>query len=165
MVEGAGEPVVRFAVERTLGRLARWLRLLGHDAVYATNLHGRALLARGRHEGRIVLTRDHRLAAAPGPPRRVLLLSDHFREQLAALQAAVPIAEGPRFQRCVECNRATMAVPAATVRERVPAYVAQTQSDFRHCLGCGRVYWRATHHQHAEQELRALGFAPTEERV
>jgi uncharacterized protein with PIN domain len=165
MVEGAGDPVLRFAVERTLGRLARWLRLLGHDAVYANNLHGRALLARGRREGRVVLTRDHRVAAAAAPPRCVLLASDQFREQLAALQAAVPIALGPRFQRCVECNRPTTEASLATVRERVPPYVAQTQTAFRHCPGCGRVYWRATHHQHAERELRALGFSPAEERA
>jgi hypothetical protein len=163
MMGEAGEPALRFAVERTLGRLARWLRLLGHDAVYANNLHGRALLARARREGRIVLTRDRRVGAEPGPPPRVLLTSDHFREQLAALEAAVPIAGGPRFQRCLECNRPTAVVPAASVRDRVPVYVARTQSVFRHCAGCDRVYWRATHHQHAEQELRALGFSPAGE--
>jgi uncharacterized protein with PIN domain len=157
-VGASRDPALRFAAERTLGRLARWLRLLGHDTVYASNLHGYALLARGRREQRIVLTRTRKVAAGTGPPRRVLLTSDHFREQLVALQAAVPLAGGSRFQRCLECNRATVAVTAASVREGVPAYVAQTQSVFRRCPGCRRVYWRATHHAHAERELQALGF-------
>jgi len=158
MVGPSSEPAPRFAAERTLGRLARWLRLLGYDTVYASNLHGYALLARGRRERRIVLTRTRTMAAGTGPPRRVLLTSNHFREQLVALRAAVPLAGESRFRRCLECNRATVEVSAAAVRECVPAYVARTQSVFRRCPGCRRVYWRATHHQHAERELRAIGF-------
>src|SRR5689334_24447053 len=52
---------VRFAVDRMLGRLARWLRVLGHDVAYGSHLGGRTLLDCARREGRLLLTRDTRL--------------------------------------------------------------------------------------------------------
>ena len=32
-----------FAVDKMLGRLARWLRILGHDVAYGPHLRGRTL--------------------------------------------------------------------------------------------------------------------------
>ena len=157
MAGGSPDAQLRFAVERTLGRLARWLRILGHDATYTRQLEGRALLRCGRQDRRVVLTRDRRLAREAAPPERILVTSDHFREQLRQLAGEFPIMGGDHFSRCVECNRPLEAVTAETVRALVPAYVRQTQSSFRRCPGCRRVYWPATHQQHVEQELAALG--------
>ena len=83
-----GEPL-RLAAERTLGRLVKWLRVLGHDVVWTNRLGGDALLACGRDDGRIVLTRDRRLAAGRPPPVRVLVRPDDFRAQLRELSAAL----------------------------------------------------------------------------
>src|SRR5262249_7005230 len=57
---GAVAPVA-FAVDTMLGRLARWLRILGHDVVYGPHLHGRGLVSCARREGRVIVTRDTRL--------------------------------------------------------------------------------------------------------
>ena len=52
----------RFAVDRPLERLARWLRLLGRDASVRREMTGRDLLVLAAREDRLVLTRDARLA-------------------------------------------------------------------------------------------------------
>ncbi|MDB5108840.1 MAG: hypothetical protein JWM69_1781, partial [Candidatus Binatus sp.] len=54
----------RFAADRMLMRLARWLRLLGADVITDASIGGADLLKRARLEGRILLTRDKRLRTA-----------------------------------------------------------------------------------------------------
>ena len=116
----------RFAVDRMLGRLARWLRVLGHDVAYGPHLGGRGLVACARRERRLLLTRDTRLVRDPELPPHVFLSSDDFRLQLRQLAAVVPIDGGAAFGRCLECNRVLADVPRAQVRDRVPPFVWET---------------------------------------
>jgi uncharacterized protein with PIN domain len=149
--------VLRFAADRMLGRLARWLRVLGHDVSYGPHLAGRTLLASARREQRLVLTRDTRLRRARNAPPLLFLTSDDFREQLRQVARAVPLANGPLFGRCLECNRMLEEVAREAVRDRVPAYVFATAGHFHRCSRCGRLYWPATHHAHMRRELETLG--------
>jgi uncharacterized protein len=147
---------VRFAVDTMLGRLARWLRILGHDVAYGPHLHGPRLVACAREEDRMILTRDTRLVRLRHLPPYVFVTSDHFREQLRQVAAAVPLARDAAFSRCLDCNRELVALDRGAARARVPPYVFATQSQFWTCSGCGRAYWPATHHAHVRHELAAL---------
>jgi uncharacterized protein with PIN domain len=152
----------RFAVDRMLGRLARWLRVLGHDVVYEPQLSGRRLADRARREGRVLVTRDTRLRPDPGVPAHVFVISDHFREQLREVAAAVPLAGGALLGRCLDCNRPLAEVPKGRVEGRVPPFVWATQERFLTCSGCHRVYWDATHRTAMLRELTALGLVGEE---
>jgi len=150
----------RFVADRMLGRLARWLRILGHDVAYGSHLGGHTLVACARRERRLLLTRDTRLRRDAQLPPALFLHSDHFREQLREVAAAVPLHGAPLLGRCLDCNRPLLEVPRETARERVPPYVWTTQERFLGCAGCGRLYWGATHRAHILSELGALGLAP-----
>ena len=150
----------RFAADRMLGRLARWLRILGHDVAYGPHLRGRTAAACARRERRLLLTRDTRLCRDPDLPPHVFVRSDHFREQLRQVAAVVPLAGATPLCRCLDCNRPLVDVSAAHARERVPPYVAATQERFLGCAGCGRIFWGATHQAHMLGELATLGLAP-----
>ena len=147
----------RFAVDRMLGRLARWLRILGHDVAYGPHLGGRTLLDCARRERRLLLTRDTRLVRGHDLPPHLFLTSDHFREQLRQVAAAVPLGGPGVLSRCLDCNRVLEQVPRERARDRVPAFVWQTSERFLSCSGCGRLYWPATHRAHVLRELAALG--------
>src|SRR5262245_21597683 len=153
---GAAEGL-RFAADRMLGRLARWLRILGHDVAYGPHLRGRALVVCARRERRVLLTRDTRLVRDPELPPHLFLTSDDFREQLRQVGAAFPLESRNLFGRCLSCNRRLETVARADVRERVPAYVFKTAAHFHRCGRCGRLYWPATHHAHMRRELENLG--------
>ena len=148
--------VTAFAVDKMLGRLARWLRILGHDVAYGPHLSGRTLVERARRERRLLLTRDTRLLRDPHLPPHVFIASDHHREQLRQLAGVVPLGGG-FLGRCLDCNRALETVPREDVRATVPAYVFATQERFQRCPHCGHVYWAATHRDHMLAELGALG--------
>lgn len=152
----------RFVADRMLGRLARWLRILGHDVAYGPHLGGRTLLTCARREGRMLLTRDTRLCRDPELPPHVFLHSDHFREQLREVAAAVPLGHAGFLGRCLDCNRPLDAVQRSEVADRVPAFVWETQERFLRCPGCNRLYWSATHRTRMLDELAALGLTPEE---
>ena len=150
-----------FAVDKMLGRLARWLRILGHDVAYGPHLSGRTLVDRARREHRLLLTRDTRLLRDPHLPPHLFISSDHFREQLRQVAATVPLGAG-FLHRCLDCNRPLDAVAREAVAALVPPYVLATQEHFERCPSCGRVYWPATHRAHMLEELAALGLDAAE---
>src|SRR5712692_1503857 len=135
--------IPRFAADRMVTRLARWLRLLGADVIYGPELHGGALVAAARAESRIVLTRDKRLRTAP----EVLFIeSNFFREQLVQVMRRYPFDPRARiFTRCLECNEPLRTVPRELVARRVPPFVFASNESFALCDRCGHVYWQATH--------------------
>jgi hypothetical protein len=152
----------RFAADRMLGRLARWLRILGHDVAYGPHLCGPTLVACARREGRVILTRDTHLTRRRELPSHLFLRSDHFRDQLREVDAALPLGGAGLLSRCLDCNRSLEVVARETVRDRVPPFVFETAERFERCPGCSRLYWPATHRAHVLRELAALGIVPRE---
>lgn len=145
----------KFAVDVMLGRLARWLRLLGYDALYGAHLSGLSLLRAARPDRRIVLTRRADLLRHLDLPH-LLVAGDHFREQLAQVIDTFELDDSHLLSRCPECNLALSAETRSNVTARVPAYVAQTQEQFRSCPRCHRIFWPGTHHERIRAELAAL---------
>jgi uncharacterized protein with PIN domain len=146
----------KFAADRMLGKLARWLRVLGQDVIYGQHLTGYGLIRAARAEERLILTRDRRLKEKQPPPF-ILIASDHHREQLRQVIETCQIEVGAAiFTRCVECNALLKPKARETVEALVPPYVFATQDKFSWCPVCQRIYWPATHHQRMLEELRKL---------
>ena len=146
-----------FAADRMLGRLARWLRLIGLDTLYDPTLDGPALARRAQNEGRILLTRDTRLLRRRALPKHLLIADDQFRLQLRQVLRAFEIDPfGALLTRCSLCNQPLQDLPASEARARVPAYVAATQTNFARCPSCGRIYWAATHVSRLRKELERI---------
>jgi uncharacterized protein with PIN domain len=149
---------MKFVADKMLGRLAKWLRIIGQDVTYGSHLSGYGLVRAARKEGRVILTRD-RGVAKKNPPEYLLIRSDHFREQLKQVVDAYrldPVNED--FTRCVECNTLLESIPKESVKDKVPPYVYSTQERFCFCSRCQRIYWPATHQQKMLEELKGLGF-------
>ena len=159
LAQGSGsvkDAPLRFAADCMLGRLARWLRILGHDVVYFRRIEDADLVDLALREGRILLTRDTRLVRRRAAREAILVESPYLEQQLRQLarwDGARLLAPG-LCRRCLECNEPTLAVEKEGVRERVPPYVFRTQSRFRECPSCRRIYWSASHVQDMLRRLR-----------
>jgi uncharacterized protein with PIN domain len=151
--------VTAFAVDAMLGRLARWLRILGHDVAYGPHLRGRTLARCARREGRLLLTRDTRLVRDPELPAHLFIRSDRFRDQLREVAAVVPLG-GAFLTRCLDCNRPLTPADVAREADRLPAFVAASRPELLRCAGCDRLYWPASHASHMRAELASLGLRP-----
>jgi uncharacterized protein with PIN domain len=148
---------MQFVADRMLGRLARWLRIIGQDVTYGPQLSGAGLIRGARREGRLILTRD-RAIGRKNPPPYIHIYSDHFREQLKQVIGECrldPLKDA--FTRCVECNTLFEPVAKAAVEGKAPPYVFKTQEKFSFCRKCRRIYWPATHQEKMLEELKALG--------
>jgi len=153
----------RFLADRMLGKLARWLRILGYDTAYLPQLSPVGIMREGRRQGRLILTRDTRLLRRKDAPPFIFVHSDHFREQL--FQVVDTLHLDPTralFSRCLECNQVLQEAAKDEARECVPEYVWQTQGEFRRCQQCHRLYWGATHREHVLAELQRLGMVRKE---
>ena len=137
------EPDVRFLVDSSAGRLAKYLRALGFDTELSTKPVDGRLLAEAERQGRIVLTRKRSFGFPVPSLCRVLSSEEPFRQlgQVVAEFAAVH----PRFSRCIVCNSPLEPADRKSVKDEVPAYVFETQRDFSRCPTCGRVFWKGTH--------------------
>jgi hypothetical protein len=136
----------RFLLDVMLGRLARWLRALGHNAAYDHTADDPSLLERAARERRLLVTRDTRLAASSRGSRVILLRTNDTPGQLRELLTALGIDEHPGLlTRCLVCNTRLRGATADQIGTRVPEYVRSVERVFRACPGCGRVYWAGTH--------------------
>ena len=137
-------------VDINVGRLARWLRAMGYDAVLFTGRDDSDMVRTALKEERIVLTRDggvaRRRVATTGRLRVLLLRSDSVREQLRQVVSAFSLNPTHRpFSLCLECNRPLEGRGKEEVVGLVPTYVFSTQWEFSQCPSCGRIYWQGTH--------------------
>jgi hypothetical protein len=145
----------RFLVDGTAGKLARWLRVLGFDAVYAAHCEAPAIARLARQSGRMVLTRNTEVAGRLAN-KAILLESEHLRGQLEQVIDSVGKDACRPFSRCNVCNRKLERVEKEAVRGRVPEFVYATQEAFSCCPECGRYFWHGTHYANMLEQVRII---------
>jgi len=152
----------RFIADTMLGRLARWLRILGCDVEYFPRIPDDALAERVAATGRILLTRDTLLVQRRKVRGRCFFVQgDRYADQVRQVVERFGLLEALRpFSRCVCCNVPLEEIPRAAVEGRVPPYVFRTQERFAACRGCGRLFWPATHHEAMRRHLAKILGAP-----
>jgi hypothetical protein len=147
-------------VDANVGKLARWLRMLGYDTAFVRDIDDDELIDIGLKEGRIVLTRDTQImlrrAVAGGTVKAMLLSDDDPKAQMRRVIAGMKLDRRDEFTRCLECNERLLARNKDEVEGLVPPYVYKTQTKYHQCPVCGRVYWRGTHWEHMKQVLESL---------
>lgn len=148
---------MRFVLDSHLGRLAAYMRMLGFDSLY-WNRAGDEHLARISHQQRrILLTRDRGLLKRNAVTYGYCVRQNHPRDQLHEVVDHFDLKEGIQpFKRCMRCNGILQEVEKETVMESLPEGVRASYEDFRHCPGCGRVYWRGSHFARMQQLIEGV---------
>lgn len=143
---GQMESEPRFLVDAMLGTLAKWLRILGFDAVYDPSFDDHQLVRIARAQDRVLLSRDTGLVRHRAV-RSLWVESQVLEEQLAQVIQEYRLQADNPFSRCPACNHPLEAVPKGEAWGHVPPFVFQTQERFSICPKCNRFYWRGTHWQ------------------
>ncbi len=148
---------VRFVLDGHLGRLARYLRMLGFDARWRNDAPDEEIARIAAAEHRIVLTRDagllkrrivsHGYRVREVDPQRQLAEVVH---RLDLFRSIVP------FRRCLCCNELLETVRKEDVAGDLPLGVLERHDAFRRCPSCGRVYWAGSHHRRMERLISDL---------
>jgi uncharacterized protein with PIN domain len=138
----------RFIADRMLGRLARYLRLLGYDTSYPPPGPDARLVAKAQAEGRILLTRDRGIFLREGPrnesPRVVEIESQEVLGQLEQLAAEGLIGK-IGDPRCSVCNQVLVELAETEARHLMPPFTSATHCVFLYCRSCNMVLWEGSH--------------------
>ncbi|MBN2017835.1 MAG: Mut7-C RNAse domain-containing protein [Candidatus Cloacimonetes bacterium] len=152
------ENIPRFAVDSMLGKLAKWLRLLGYDTFYRNNIKPVTLLSIAQSEDRTIVTKHRHFLKHPFPVPIIFLRSNTVKEQLREIDSANKLTAEKAFTRCLICNRKTTPIDKEYVRKLIPEYVFRTHDHFHQCIRCGKIYWKGTHLKRAMLLLEKLQF-------
>jgi uncharacterized protein with PIN domain/sulfur carrier protein ThiS len=147
----------RFVVDCNLGRLARYLRLLGLDCLYENDFDDETVARLSQQQRRIVLTRDrrllHRKIITHGFYVRAELPKQQVREVLRRLDLYGTVRP---FTRCTRCNGLLEATAKEAVEHLLEPKTRRYYDSFLRCKRCGQVYWRGSHHGRAEKLVQGF---------
>lgn len=140
---------MKFIADGMLGKLTRWLRMLGQDVEYSNNMEDSELLVTAKREGRILLTRDFELyQRATGKDVEAFYLEGSTGEEKLAEIAArfgVPLEVDMSSSRCPKCNSVVKPISKEDAAGKVEKTTLENYHDFWQCSKCGQVYWQGAH--------------------
>ncbi len=147
----------RFVLDVHLGKLTRYLRLLGFDCLYRNDRTDAELVRIASAEGRILLTRDvgvlMRAAVLHGYWLRQTEARKQVREVLRRFDLSARIAP---FTRCLRCGGFLQPVGKTEVEDRLPPRAACAFDRFVRCAGCAKIYWQGSHYDRMARFVESL---------
>src|SRR4030042_6013509 len=148
---------MKFILTRELGRLAKWLRILGYDTIYCDKDDRSRLVIVSLRDERVILTRNAGMSRVTGI-RMVLIKEDSVEKQLEQIikELGLEISGDKTFSRCVDCNEPLMTLSRVKEKDKVPPYVFRTQNEFKTCPACAKIFWQGSHSQLVKKFLRRI---------
>ena len=140
----------KFVVDVNLGRLARYLRLLGFDCLYRNDYHDDRITKIASEDNRIVLTRDRALLL-----RKLIYYGYFVRATTPKVQVKEVLKQFNLFfliaplARCTRCNGSLKKTEKHIIEHRLEPLTKQHYHDFLICTACNQIYWRGSHYAHA----------------
>ena len=149
---------LKFIVDTNVGKLAKWLRIMGYDTLFFDGSDDSQMIAIALAEGRVILTKDTQIMqrgiVASGRLKAILIQRDEPERQIHQVIDTLNLdCQFRPFAICLECNQPLVERSKQEVKDRVPPYVFQTQNQYRQCPACQRIYWRGTHWQSMTRKL------------
>ncbi len=149
---------ILFVADSMLGKLARYLRIMGYDTFYQSSYPDQRL-SELVMEGRVLLTRNH--ATARLYSNSIFIDSDLVKDQLEVVDSTLKLTRdhGNWFSRCLICNSHLSKAEGEVARENVPDFVFLKYPErILFCPSCKRFYWPGTHRERMLERLKDWGF-------
>ena len=147
-------PEQKFICDSMLGRLAKGLRMLGFDTLYARTLNPQSLVQTAVDQQRVILTRRTTFTKSSPAVSILYMHSNSPKEQLREVIGACSLAASIKpFTICLRCNAALAAIEKEAAAGHVPDYVYATVEQFSACPSCGRVYWKGSHYANMADDI------------
>jgi uncharacterized protein with PIN domain len=152
---------MKFIVDHNVGKLSRWLRMMGYDTVFFTGEDDWEMVIKALNEDRVVLTKDTGImrmgVVLSGRLKAIRINSDKPEEQIKQVIDTLKLDAGSGlFTICLECNEVLVKRTPEEVKDRVPPFVFNTQKEFMECPSCNRVFWKGTHWQAMVEKLEEI---------
>jgi len=152
---------LKFIVDINVGKLAKWLRMMGYDTLLFDGDDDWRMIIIALEEGRVIITKDTQIAKrgviTSGRLKAILITSDKSEQQIQQVVETLNLDYQYRpFTLCLECNQLLVERSKQEVEDRVPPYVFQTQNEYVECPACHRIFWKGTHWKAMTEKLQRL---------
>lgn len=148
---------MKFIVDCMLGKLAKWLKILGFDTLYFSKIEDSELLTLAKKEVRTLLSRDNALLQKSRSIPTLFIKSEDWKSQLKQVLDDFKLWQEVRpYSRCIECNFELKDLSKRRAKNLVTPFVYERAKSFALCPCCGRVFWKGTHQQDMEHKIKEI---------
>jgi uncharacterized protein with PIN domain len=148
---------LKFLTDGMLGKLTRWLRLLGYNVKYSRSLNDEQLIEIAKKEKRILLTRDLKLYRQA----TVQKINSFFVERTTEAKKLASLAKHFNLNldfdvivsRCPKCNSQIKPIAKNEIAGKVPETTASYYNEFWKCPNCEKIYWQGAHWKRINKTL------------
>jgi hypothetical protein len=148
----------KFIADVHLGRLTKYLRMMGLDVLYKNNFDDDEIVSISLKEKRAILTKDR------GILKRNEVTHGYWIRATKAEVQAKEVSERfnlqkeiKEFSRCIECNELLKLVKKEEVINHLPPKVSRSQNEFYVCPACNKIFWKGTHYRRMLSFINRLG--------
>lgn len=147
----------KFILDIHLGRLAKYMRMLGFDTLYRFNFSEEEIISVSLNEKRAILTRSSGLLKHKKITHGYRLRNTNPKKQLKEVierfQLSGLIKE---LTRCLVCNSVIEKMDKSQVEDRLPDKVKEWHNKFYFCEKCNKVYWKGSHYLKMKEFINDL---------
>ena len=148
---------MKFIADCMLGKLAKWLKILGFDTLFFSRIGDDELLSIAQKENRVLLTRDTGLLERAHGHTTLFINSEEYTTQVRQVLDRFCLRdEVSPYSRCIECNLTLKNISRSKAKNLVTPFVYESNQAFSLCPRCGRLFWRGTHHKDMENKISKL---------
>lgn len=148
---------IKFVLDTHLGKLAKYLRMLGFDTLYKNDYEDPELAGIASEQQRIVLSRDRGLL------KRKIIEYGHYVRHTQPLQQLAEIIQwldmqkymNP-FSRCTSCNGLLHDVDKKDIESQLEPNTKLFYNEFKQCADCKQIYWKGTHYRQLQQIVQSI---------
>jgi uncharacterized protein with PIN domain len=138
----------KFILDVHLGKLARYLRLLGFDTLYRNDLQDAEIVRLAKQQHRIILTRDIGLLKNKSITRGYWLRATQPKQQIKEILLRFDLSKKAKpFSRCLECNGKIKLISKQLAEKILPMKTHKYYKKFYRCNTCKRIYWEGSHYK------------------
>ena len=148
---------LRFILDVHLGKLAKYMRMLGFDSLYQNDYTDNQIIMISKKTGRVILTRDKALLKSKAVSRGYLLKNTEINSQIKEVVDRFQLLSLAKpFSLCLSCNLPVKRVEKESLKETLPPLIYSQFTEFSKCPGCGKIFWKGSHYSAMKRFIQAL---------
>jgi hypothetical protein len=147
----------KFIVDNNLGKMAKYMRVLGLDIYYDPLLSAGEIIKISNTENRIILTRSKKLLKFKDVNHGMFIRPGTTAQQIRRIIDCLDIKDiVDPFSRCLGCNSLLQPVPKEEILDRIPPKTKAFCDEYARCRSCDKIYWKGTHCLHMKKVVKQI---------
>lgn len=147
----------KFILDVHLGKLAKYMRMLGLDTAYRNNYRDEEIVKISLDEKRTILTRDLGILKRNEVTHGYFIRNINVEKQITEVIDRFDLRnELNELTRCLKCNGILKEIEKEKITDKVPPKVKRYQNSYLICPNCGKVYWPGSHYDRMSELIGGI---------